>query len=531
MAGSAGWGRPKALPDEQRQPVQMITANIDVTDRKAVAETLRESEEKYKYLFESSVVGKAITYRSGRRQANQSFCELLGYTAKELRTVPWLDLVHPGDHEEGERTHAAMMAGERDAARFHRRFIRKDGGIVWADVSVSVRRDTAGAPRYFIITALDITERRRAGEARARLAAIVDSTSDGIISKTLEGVILTWNAGAEKLYGYGASEVVGRSIKLLQVPGTPDDIDEILKRVGEGRPFSHEAVRLHQDGSVIDVSLVVSPIRDETGEIAAISAIARNITDRKRAERQLAEQARQLARSNAELEQFAYLASHDLQEPLRMVASFTRLLGERYQDRLDERANKYINFAVDGAQRMQRLVNDLLEFSRVHTRGQRFAPVDCNQAMREVRQNLSRQIEEAGATVIYLDLPTIQADHGQIVQLLQNLISNAIKFRSEAAPIIEVRGAEQGGNWRFSVSDNGIGLDSRYAERIFVIFQRLHTREEYAGDGMGLAIAKKIVERHGGRIWVESQLGQGATFHWTVPMTQEEGTVPQDDRG
>lgn len=233
----------------------------------------------------------------------------------------------------------------------------------------------------------------------------------------------------------------------------------------------------------------------------------------------------ELARSNRDLEQFAYVASHDLQEPLRMVATYTQLLAERYKGKLDADADKYIHYAVDGALRMQVLVRDLLAFSRVGRQGTDLAPIDCNELMATVLKNLEAAIKDNAAQVLYRSLPTVTADGSQLLQVLQNLIANAMKFHGTEPPVIQVACEKTGKEWLFSVADNGIGIAPEHAETIFVIFKRLHTRTEYPGSGIGLSVCKKIVEHHGGRIWVESVPGNGCTFYFTIPVQ-----APQESR-
>jgi PAS domain S-box-containing protein len=240
-------------------------------------------------------------------------------------------------------------------------------------------------------------------------------------------------------------------------------------------------------------------------------------TERKEAEDALSDVVKELKRSNNELEQFAYVTSHDLQEPLRMVTSFLGLLSKKYKGKLDQDADEYIDFAVDGARRMQNMISDLLAYSRIGTRGKPFEAIDSEYTLKQALNNLQVAIEESGALVTYDPLPTVLADSSQLTQLFQNLVANAIKFRSkDVSPKVHISAESDGEEWIFSVRDNGIGIAQEFFGHIFVIFQRLHGRDEYPGSGMGLAICRKIVERHGGRIWVESQIGQGTAFYFTI---------------
>ena len=238
---------------------------------------------------------------------------------------------------------------------------------------------------------------------------------------------------------------------------------------------------------------------------------------------QVTRQTEELSRSNSELEQFAYVASHDLQEPLRMVSSYVALLGRRYDGQLDDRADKYIHFAVDGANRMQRLIHDLLAYSRVGTRGGELTPTDTASVLRETLSNLEVAIVESEAEVVYSDLPSVMGDPSQLRQLFQNIVGNALKFQSESRPRVELEASRDGDQWTFSIRDNGVGFDQRYAERVFGVFKRLHRNADIPGTGIGLAICQRIIERHGGRIWAESKLGEGSCFYFTLPAVAEHG--------
>jgi PAS domain S-box-containing protein len=367
----------------------------------------------------------------------------------------------------------------------------------------------------------EVQERvRESVEADERMRSIVDHVVDGIITIDEHGKVESYNPAAEKIFNYAASEVVGNNVKMLMPDPFHSEHDDYLgnylrsgvaKIIGIGR----EVIGRRKDGSTFPMDLAVSEFR--LGQRRYFTGIVRDISERKRAESELRKSAQELARSNLDLEQFAYVASHDLQEPLRAVAGCVQVLKRRYHGQLDGRADELIAHTVDGVSRMQALIDGLLSYSRVGTRGKAFEPSDCLAILHRALANLEISIQEAGAVVTFDRLPIVNVDAAQLTQLFQNLVSNAIKFRCLAAPTIHVGVRRDDAQWIFSVKDNGIGVEPAYFERIFVIFQRLHTRSEYPGTGIGLALCKKIVERHGGRIFVESELGHGSTFSFTIP--------------
>jgi PAS domain S-box-containing protein len=342
-----------------------------------------------------------------------------------------------------------------------------------------------------------------------------------------QGEIVLVNAQTETLFGYQREELFGQHVEIL----LPERFRSQHRgyRVGyftnpSTRPMGEtmELYGQHKDGHAFPVEISLSPLR--TAEGLLVSSAIRDITERRRAEEALQRTTTELARSNAELAQFASVVSHDLQEPLRTVAGFVQLLAQHYTGQLDAKADEFIAFTVDGVKRMQMLIQDLLEYSRVGTRGESSQPIDCVAVLQRVLASLASTIHETHARVTHDPLPIVHGEAAQLTRLLQNLIGNALKYRSERAPHVHISAQPQGQVWLFAVQDNGIGFDPHYAERIFGIFQRLHTRENYPGTGIGLAICRKIVEYHGGRIWAEGRPGEGATFYFTLPM---QGSEPQ----
>ena len=352
------------------------------------------------------------------------------------------------------------------------------------------------------------------------LTATLESTTDGILVVDTAGRVTScnqkftemWHIPPEILQNRDAGDVIRVCLTQLNDPSVLSTrIDELD---GQREMDSFDTLEF-QDGRIFEA--YSQPQRIGTSCVGRVWSF-RNITQRKLSELALENQTKELARSNSELEQFAYVASHDLQEPLRMIASYTQLLARRYKGRLDADADDFIHFAVDGASRMQLLINDLLTFSRVGTRGRPFEPTDLNVVMTRILFDLKIAISESQAMVSHDALPVVMADPMQMAQLFQNLVGNAIKFHRDKAPEIHVGVERTGGEWLFSVRDNGIGIEKEYFDRIFVVFQRLHSREEYPGTGVGLAVCKKIVERHGGHIFVKSEVGKGTTFFFTLPI-------------
>ncbi len=366
----------------------------------------------------------------------------------------------------------------------------------------------------------DISDLKRSEQALKQKQFLVESASSVIATADLDGNMTYANPMFLGTWGFDSfDEVRGRPFPDFWLVG--DLLDEIMATLmDEGRWFG-EAQARRKDGSLFDVQVMAAAIKDHAGNIVGLMSSSIDITERKQAEHDLALQAADLSRSNEELEQFAYVASHDLQEPLRMVASFSQIISERYSAELSADAARYFQYVQEGACRMQALIDGVLALSRVGTHGKAMVRVDMTAVSREVQANLRQTIQESGAEFLEHDLPAVIADRTQLIQLLQNLMANAIKFRGDRRPRVELSAVRKGQFWQFTLQDNGIGIEARYHDRIFRMFQRLHTRSEYEGNGIGLALARKIIERHGGDIQVESTPEEGTRFIFTLPAADD----------
>jgi len=370
---------------------------------------------------------------------------------------------------------------------------------------------------------------RRAAEAHlaqmeSRYRGLLEAAPDAMILVNRAGEIVLVNLQAEKQFGYRRDDLVGRQVANIIPEGLAERLLAPPLRAPEAALSDYlqagiELIGRHRDRSDFPIEIMLSPMDSAEGSLMTVAI--RDITTRKQAEAHLLQKVEELNRSNEELGQFAYIASHDLQEPLRMVASYTQLLSRRYKGKLDADADEFIAFAVDGANRMQQLIKDLLSYSRVGTAGKELLDTSSEDALEQALINLRGAIEDSSALVTHDPLPAVVADEMQLIQLFQNLVSNAIKYQNPGIPRVHISAAHnRGARWTFSVQDNGLGIEPQYFDKIFGMFQRLHKREEFAGTGIGLAICKKIVERHGSSISVESQLGQGSTFRFALARSE-----------
>jgi PAS domain S-box-containing protein len=537
--------------------VRWFGTNTDVTELRR-AEEVRERLAAAVESSDDAIICKSLdgTITSWNRGAAKIF----GYSAAEAMGRSMLTLI-PDERAREESEIMARIGRGETVDHFETLRVRKDRKLIHVSVTISPIRDSSGTIVGASKVARDITERRLAEIAlKQSLAAREDALKElfdqkfaldqhAIVAVTdVQGTISYVNDKFCSLSQYSKEELIGQNHRILNSGHHPKEFfQEMYRIIASGKVWHGEIKNRSKDGSAYWVDATVVPVLTAEGKPRQYVAIRTDITERKRAEERLEAQAAELQktrdeleirvkertvdlanankvleRSNVELQQFAYISSHDLQEPLRMIASYTQLLARRYKGRLDSDADEFITFIVDGCNRMQGLIQDLLIYSRAGTNGKEPCEAAGEDALQGALTNLRMTIEQSGAVVTHDPLPAITTDETQLTQVFQNLVGNAIKYRSTAAPRVHISATKNGSNeWIFSVRDNGMGIAPQYFERIFVLFQRLHGREEFEGTGIGLAICKKIVEHMGGRIWVESQLEKGSTFFFALPVRDD----------
>ena len=566
---------------EQRVKERTHELAREVGDRKLAEQALRESESQFRAIFELAAAGIVqVEPGTGRfLRVNDCFAAITGFTPEALLQKTFADLTCPEDRAADLEQFQRMVAGEVSSYQAEKRYVRRDGQEIWVQVTTALIRDAAGRPARTIGVVHELTARKRTEaelrkareeleltvqvrtadlviannnlqqkmeqhaqavvalrESEAKYHSLVENLPMCVYRKDREGRIVSANRKWCETRGLPMESLLGRTVFDWFPPDLAEKYTQDDRRVLEtGEVFHAIEEHLAGSGERLFVEVIKTAVRDHRGQIIGTQGAFWDVTQKHLAkealqrtheelERRVAERTldlersnRELARSNQELQQFAYIASHDLQEPLRAVAGCVTLLQQYCGPALDDRASAYIRLAVDGANRMQELILDLLSYSRVGWRGHQVEETDCNTVISTVLSDLAAGLQQCQAEVHFLPLPTVLADRTELSQLFQNLLTNAIKFRGPEVPRIRVGAVLEESTWHFSVADNGIGIEPQYAERVFGVFQRLHTRREYPGTGIGLAICKKIVERHGGRIWVESIPGHGTTFHFTLP--------------
>lgn len=503
--------------DESKKQLERANASLrtEIAERKRIAKEL----ERASVALDAMIDGVTISDIDGIiLEMNRAATVQTGYARDEAvgKNIGEL-LLFESETASFHDTRDILATGRAiEGLEFRSR--RKDGTGYPMSVNLSVVKGPDGKPKEVVAVHRDISEIKAAQEKIAVFLRFVEASGQGMAMASLDGKIVYVNPTLRRILGIGESEdVTGESF----FPHYQDQYHEILKEqvlpaVIEGGQWKGELGLLSADGKATPTFEAFFLIRDVKGEPLYMADVITDISVLKKTEAKLTEAMLELERSNRDFEQFAYVASHDLQEPLRMVSSYTQLLAKRYGGRLGPEADEFIGFAVDGADRMKRLIGDLLALSRVDSKGEKLRPTGAEEILGEAVQNLQEAIKDSNAVITHDPLPEVMADHTQFMRLLQNLIGNAIKFHGKDDPLIHVSAKRDGEEWLFSVSDNGIGLDVSYSDRIFQIFQRLHARDEYPGTGIGLSVCKRIVERHGGRIYVESEPGMGATFYFTL---------------
>ena len=501
----------------------------DITERKKTEEALRESEDKFKYVFDHSVIGKSITFPTGEIHVNKALCDLLGYSEKELESKKWQDISHPEDIELTQKIMDSLIAGEKRTSRFIKRYIHKNSTVVWTDVGTAIRRDDDGKPLYFMTAIIDITERKKAEESlRLKNFVFDDSIAANSISD-VNGNITEANAAFLRIWGYKTKdEVIGKPIShFLKDNSDSDIIVDALSKSGE---WEGDYTALKNDGSTFIAHGLATRIKDEKGKTVGYQSAVLDVTESRKAEEiihKLNEELEQkvmqrtalLEAANKELEAFSYSVSHDLRAPLRSVHGYTKILVEEYESMLDDEGKRICGIISSSATQMGELIDDLLNFSRIGRSSLYPMLLDMKSMVISVFADVTSAEEKSGTKLKIGKLNKAFGDANLIKLVWTNLISNAIKYSSkEIVPEIRVSSHLKYDRITYSVKDNGVGFDMNYKQKLFGVFQRLHSESEFEGNGVGLAIVQRIIMKHGGKVWAEGEVGKGATFYFSLPV-------------
>ncbi|WP_226022697.1 PAS domain S-box protein [Halomicrobium salinisoli] len=499
----------KVVRDEAGEITHYLGYLVDITERKVRERELEESERRYRTLIDHfpngavALVDEDLRYRTVGGEPER----IAGDTADEIEGRPVAEAVSPELAAELVPRYEAALEGDADS------FEAELGGRHYRFRIVPVR-DGDGEAFAALGTSQDVTERTEHERMLAKYETIFETVDDGIYVKDEDGRFTMVNEAYAEMTGYDRDELLGEHASMVVDESTIEQSRAAMTDEDGTRAVTAEIETA--DGDRVPAEATFATLETREGGREEIGVV-RDVTEREERERQLEALVDELEESNERLEQFAYAASHDLQEPLRMVSSYLQLIESRYAEELDEDGREFIEFAVDGADRMRDMIEGLLEYSRVETRGEPFELVDLDDVLDDVRRDLQMRIAESGAEITAADLPRVEGDRDQLRQVFQNLLDNAIEYAGEDPPRIRIDAERRADRWQVSVSDEGVGIDPDDADRVFEVFERLHGREEHAGTGIGLALVERIVERHGGDVQVESEPGEGSTFTFTLP--------------
>ena len=514
--GSYYWVDTTIVPfmDESNKPFQYLAIRFDITERKKAEQeknhlqvTIENSLNEI-YIFDAKTL--LFTYVNRGAYLN------LGYSNAEMKTFTPIDIKPDYTPDTFNDLVAPLIHKEKEKILFFTNHLRKDGSTY--PVEVHLQMFNEGENKRFLAIILDITERKKAEEDNRFKANLLSTVGQAAIATDLDGIVKYWNKAAETIYGWKTEEAIGSDImKLTPTDSNKKEAEQIMEVLKKGQIWQGEFQVQKKDGTIFPVRIANSPIYDEDNLLSGIIGISTDITEEVENKELLKQYTHELERSNEELEQFAFIASHDLQEPLRMISSFMDQLKRKYGNDLDDKAHQYIHYATDGAKRMKEIILDLLDYSRAKKPTEGKENVVLTEVVSEFKLLRKKVISEKSAQITSSHLPTLYTYKAVVVQILHCLLDNAIKYsKADTPPIIEIKAVEKEKEWEFSIKDNGIGIDPRFYDKIFVIFQRLHNRDQYDGTGIGLSIAKRHVELLSGQIWLDSVPGEGTVFYFTI---------------